>query len=227
MLLILLVGGLVVSTKIGGGGDLHNMDAYMVMLALIGVYFLCQRVETEATATSRFEAVTWPIIALMLVVPVSFSLARVTPPFTYNKAHAAEDLSILREAVQSYSESGEVLFINERQLLTFGMISNVRMVPEDEVVSLMEMAISGNKPYLNKFYADLANHRFAVIVAHKQNLGVATGDFIEESNVWTNLVAQPILCQYKPVVTLPFSNIQVFIPRARPCLDFPPSLGKP
>jgi len=36
----------------------------------------------------------------------------------------------------------------------------------------MEMAISGNKPYLNKFYTDLASHRFAAIVATKQNLGV-------------------------------------------------------
>jgi hypothetical protein len=223
MLFVLLAGGLVVSTKIGGGGDLHNMDAYMVLLALIAVYFFCQRVETETTATSRFETVTWPIIALMLIVPIGFSLSRVVPPFTYNKVNAAEDLSVLRESVQSYSKSGEVLFIYERQLLTFGMIPNIPVVPDYEVVSLMEMAISGNKPYLNKFYSDLANHRFAAIVAHKQNLGVGTGDFIEESNVWTNLVAQPLLCQYKPVLTLTFTNIQVFVPRARPCPDFPPS----
>ena len=222
--IILLAGGLVVSTKIGGGGDLHNMDAYMVNLALIGVYFFSQRVETETNETSRFEAATWPILALMLIVPIGFSLSRVAPPFTYNKVNAAEDLHVLQESVQSYSKSGEVLFIYERQLLTFGMISNVPVVPEDEVVSLMEMAISGNKPYLNKFYADLASHRFAAIVAHKQNLGVSTGDFIEESNVWTNLVAQPLLCQYKPVLSLTFSNIQVFIPRAKPCPDFPPSL---
>ena len=115
----------------------------------------------------------------------------------------------------------------QRQLLTFGMIPGVKLVPEDEVVSLMEMAISGNKPYLDKFYADLADHRFAAIVAHKQNLGVETGYFIEESNVWTRLVAQPLLCQYKPVLTLTFSNIQVFVPRAKPCTDFPPSLEKP
>jgi hypothetical protein len=118
-----------------------------------------------------------------------------------------------------------VLFIYQRQLLTFGLIPNVPVVPEDEVVSLMEMAISGNKPYLNKFYEDLVNHRFAAIVANRQNLGVNTGDFIEESNVWTNLVAQPLLCQYKPVITTTFSNIQVFIPRDRPCPDFPPSLA--
>ena len=227
MLLILLAGGLVVSTKIGGGGDLHNMDAYMVMLALIAVYFMCQRVKPEASSTSPFEVATWPIIALMLIVPVSFSLSRIEPPFTYNKANAAEDLHVLREIVQSYSKTGEVLFIYDRQLLTFGMIPNVRIVPEDEVVSLMEMAISGNKPYLNKFYADLADHRFAAIVATKQNLGVGTGDFIEESNAWNNLVAQPLLCQYKPLLSLTFSNIQVFIPRGKPCTDFPPSLSQP
>ena len=227
MLLILLVGGLIVSTKIGGGGDLHNMDAYMVMLALIGVYFMCERVEPEAPSTPWFEAVTWPIIALLLVVPVGFSMSRISLPFTYNKANVAEDLHVLRETVQTYSKSGDVLFIYDRQLLTFGMIPNVKMVPEDEVVSLMEMAISGNKPYLDKFYADLANHRFAAIVATKQNLGVDTGDFIEESNVWNKLVAQPLLCQYKPAVSLTFSNIQVFIPRGRPCLDFPPAVGQP
>jgi hypothetical protein len=56
---------------------------------------------------------------------------------------------------------------------------------------------------------------------------VETGDFIEESNVWTQLVAQPLLCQYKPVLTLTFTNIQVLVPRAKPCTDFPPSLEKP
>jgi hypothetical protein len=89
------------------------------------------------------------------------------------------------------------------------------------------MAISGNKEYLNKYYSDLASHRFAAIVATRQNLGVETGDFIEESNAWNTLVAQPLLCQYKPAVTLTFSNIQVFIPRTKPCPDFPPSLGQP
>ena len=34
-LLVLLAGGLVVSTKIGGGADVHNLDAYMAMLLFI------------------------------------------------------------------------------------------------------------------------------------------------------------------------------------------------
>jgi hypothetical protein len=227
MVIILLVGGLVVSTKIGGGGDLHNMDAYMVMLALIAVYFLSQRVESESDSKTRFTPATWSGIALMLIVPVAFSLMRISSPFTYEKAKAEADLSQLRETVQAYSESGPVLFINERELLTFKSIPNIQIVPDYEVVTLMEMAISGNQPYLDQFYKDLASHRFAAIVAQRQNLGVSTGDFIEESNVWSRLVAQPLLCQYKPILTLTYANVQVFVPRPHPCPLFPPALDQP
>jgi hypothetical protein len=227
MLLALLAGGLVVSTKIGGGGDLHNMDAYIVLLAVIGAYFVAQRVETESVALPKFEPAPWPAVALMLLVPVAFALLRVDPPFVYDRLKAASDLSALRQAVQSYSKSGEVLFMYERQLLTFGSIPQVQLVPEYEVVSLMEMAISGNEPYLDQYYRDLASHRFAAIVAHPQNLGVETGDFIEESNVWNRLVAQPMLCQYKPALTLAYSKIQILVPRARPCTEFPPAVHAP
>ncbi len=227
MLLVLFIGGLVVSTKIGGGGDLHNMDAYMVLLALVGLYFIAHRVEPEAESLPSFGVARWPGIALMLAVPVAFTFLRISSPFQYDPALAAKDLSALRQSVEGYSKSGPVLFIYERQLLTFGLIPNVPVVADYEVVSLMEMAISGNRPYLDQFYQDLAGHRFVAIVAHKQNLSVATGDFLEENNVWTRLVAQPLLCQYKPILTLDYSNIQVFVPRPKPCPGYPPSLDGP
>jgi hypothetical protein len=227
LLLVLFAGGLVVSTKIGGGGDLHNMDAYMVMLALIGVYFIGQRVAPEPQATAAFASAAWPGLVLMLVVPVAFALLHVGSPFHYDPVQTSQDLVTLRAAVQDYSKSGPVLFINERQLLTFGMIPSVPVVPQYEVVSLMEMAISGNRPYLTQFYTDLANHRFAAIVAQKQNVGAVPGDFLEENNAWTTRVAMPLLCQYKPVVTLVSANVQVFVPRPNPCPNYPPSLGQP
>jgi hypothetical protein len=227
MLLILLMGGLVVSSKIGGGGDLHNMDAYLVLLGLTGIYFMCRRVAQEPEAEGEFAAAPWSTLALVFLVPVAFSLLRVGSPFAYDRAAAAADLYLVRQGVQSYNKAGPVLFMYERQLLTFGMIPGVPLVPDYEVVSLMEMAISGNEPYLMQFYHDLANHRFAAIVAHPQNLGVETGDFIEESDVWNRLVAQPLLCQYKPAVTFPYSHVQLLVPRARPCTEFPPAVHAP
>jgi hypothetical protein len=213
MLVILLAGGLVVSTKIGGGGDLHNMDAYIVLLGLITAYFISCRVVPEPTVPVSFPRVPWPLIVFLFIVPVSFSLSRIPPPFQYDKAQAFADLSVLRGAVQSYNRQGPVLFIYERHLLTFDMISDVSVVPEYEVVTLTEMAISGNQPYLEMFYADLRDHRFAAIVARKQNLDALAGDFAEESETWNRLVASPLLCEYEPILTISSSNIQVFVPR--------------
>ena len=152
---------------------------------------------------------------------MAFAILRIGAPFTYEANKSDADLSAIGAAIQNYSQSGEILFMYERQLLTFGMIPRVPLVQEDEVVSLMEMAISGNEPYLEQFYRDLASHRFAAIVAHPQNLGVETGDFIEESDVWNRLVAQPMLCQYKPALTLAYSHVQILVPRARPCPGVP------
>jgi hypothetical protein len=227
ILLVLMAGGLVVSTKIGGGGDLHNMDAYMVMLGIFASYVLGHRVESETGTIRQPGGIPWAIFTCLLLVPVGFTILRVGPPFTYDRAKAVADVASIKQAVQAYSEDGPVLFIYERQLLTFGYVTGVPLVPEYEVVSLMEMAISGNEPYLNQFYSDLATHRFSAIVAHPQNLGVETGDFIEESNTWNRLVGQPLLCQYKPVQTLTYSKVQILVPRARPCPEFPPMVKAP
>ncbi|MFH1184158.1 MAG: hypothetical protein V1755_03855 [Chloroflexota bacterium] len=227
MLTILMAGGLVVSTKIGGGGDLHNMDAYLVLLAILGAYGLQGSAQTEQPPQSAGSTAPWTIVLLMVVVPVAFSLLRLANPFSYDAARAGTELSALRREAEAYSKSGEVLFMYERHLLTFGMIRQVPMVADYEVVTLMEMAISGDEGYLGKYYQDLETHRFAAVVAHPQNLGVETGDFIEESDAWNRLVARPLLCQYKPAMTLDYSNVQILVPRARPCPEFPPQIGVP
>ena len=48
ILLVLFVGCLAVSVKIGGGADLHDMDAYEVLLMVITVYFFAGRVQPES-----------------------------------------------------------------------------------------------------------------------------------------------------------------------------------
>jgi hypothetical protein len=113
----------------------------------------------------------------------------------------------------------------ERHLLTFKMIPEVPMVNDYELVTLMEMAISGNQAYLDRFYHDLQTHRFSAIVMRKSNLAVNAGDFLEENNAWNKLVAFPLACEYEPVLALESSNIEVRVPRSkRQCPD-PSELG--
>ena len=38
--LTFFIMGAIVSTKIGGGADLHNMDVYLVLLLLVSLYFI-------------------------------------------------------------------------------------------------------------------------------------------------------------------------------------------
>jgi len=213
ILLVLLAGGAVVSTKIGGGGDLHNMDAFMILLAVIAAYRMCRR-EAEGTEEPAFAGVAWAWMVFLLMVPVGFSLTRFAPPIRYDREEAARELALLQQATGSAASSGEVLFIYERHLLTFGEVRDVPLVPDYEVIALQEMVISGNRPYLEAFYADLRNHRFTAIVAHRQSLDAIGADFAEESALWNQLVLYPLLCEYEPRLSLEISNVWVLYPRA-------------
>jgi len=56
------------------------------------------------------------------------------------------------------------------------MIEGVPLVPDYELVTLMEMAMSGNMGYLDQFYADLHRQRFALIIARRQGTGIQSED---------------------------------------------------
>jgi hypothetical protein len=218
MLLVLFVGGLVVSAKIGGGGDLHNMDAYLVMLGLIAANLFSGRVVSEEPGEGPGKAI-WPVVALAILLPIGFALQVLPYGITYHYDHqqTTNELQTLYQMVADASNNGEVLFISERHLLTFRMIHPVPLVPEYELATLMEMAISNNTDYLQAFYRDLHHHRFTAIVAAKQFLVVKENEALaEENNAWTTLISPIILCEYEPAVTLAGPNVQVFLPRREP-----------
>jgi hypothetical protein len=222
MILVLFAGSLVVSTKIGGGGDLHNMDAYAVLLAVVAGYFIGGTVEAER---ERPKAVIRPapVAVYALLMPLFFLVPLLSPYPKFKEAAIRSGYNQLVEMVIEAGANGPVLFINERQLVTFGDV-DMPLVPEYEVVTLMEMAMSNNRAYLNQFYSDLASHRFAAIVATKQNLAIKeTGPLAEENNVWNSRVSPYILCYYAPVlrVEAEISNLEVYVPEME-TRDCPP-----
>jgi hypothetical protein len=127
----------------------------------------------------------------------------------FNQSANQDAFRLLKGMAEQAGQKGPVLFINERHLLTFHEV-NLPLVPEYEAVTLMEMAMSNNQPYLQQFYSDLRNHRFAAIVAGKQNVGIVEeGAFAEENNIWNSRVSPYIQCYYEPVVitTLVKNNV--------------------
>ncbi|MBL8062021.1 MAG: hypothetical protein JNK32_03310 [Anaerolineales bacterium] len=213
MLGVLFVGGAVVSTKIGGGGDLHNMDAYLVMLSVLVTAFWAGQVSAEGEAKPIVGRVSWGVVAAMLLIPLGFAIRHIGFYPAFDKTIAANDIRLLQESLQS---GGEILFITERQLITFDYLNGITLMPEYEQSELMEMAMSRNRPYLESFYTDLRERRFALIVAEDQKFTQQKqGAFVEENVAWVRFVGAPLLCNYKPVVTLTSNNIQVFEPRPR------------
>ena len=216
MLSILFFGGLIVSVKIGGGADLHNMDAFLVLLALIAVSFFAGRVTGEDDPNPAWGQIHWSVAVAVLLVPIGFALPQIGFFPSYDHVAVENDIQKLQKTASNVAAGGggEILFVTERQLLTFETLSNIPLVPEYEQSELMEMAMSGNREYLETFYSDIKRHRFAIIIAEEQKFTQQKkGSFIEENKAWVRYVGTPLLCAYKPVETLSSTNVQIFMPR--------------
>lgn len=206
-------GSLIVSAKIGGGGDLHNMDTYAVLIGIIAAYFIFGRAQSEP-GTEQLKIISWPLLTTGVLMPILFLIPLLSPYPKYDESTNQEAYRQLVNAVNAIKKNGPILFINDRQLVTFGDV-DVPLVYDYEAVTLMEMAMSGNQAYLDMFHDDLANHRFAAIVVSKQNLIIKqTGPLVEENNVWNSRVSPYILCYYHPILLIaPEGNkIEVYVP---------------
>ena len=128
------------------------------------------------------------------------------------------NLQELREAVKTAQSQGEVLFMDQRQLLTFGYITDVPLVPEYEKKLMMDEALSSNTAYFQPFYADLAAHRFSLIISDPLRTPIKDSEygFGEENNAWVKWIAKPVLCYYEEKDTLMDVHVEMLTPRQVP-----------
>lgn len=245
-LLAFLVVGLVASTKIGGGGDLHNMDMFLIGLAFT-VFIAWVNGGRDALLNGALPL--WVRFALVssLIIPAIIPLQQLrsydfgddinilqvltdTPDkkmIDMLPDHATVDdaLNEIRYFVAYAREQGDVLFIDQRQLLTFGYV-NAPLIPEYEKKLLMNEALSSNADYFQTFYADIAARRFSLIVTEPLRTPVkdSTYQFGEENNAWVTWVSIPVLCYYEEVQTLKDVGVQLLIPKDDPgdCSTFLP-----
>jgi hypothetical protein len=218
MALVLFAGGLVVSTKIGGGSNIHNLDSFILLVLVVGLYIGLGRAASEVGLHMR----VWRPLVLVLViiaVPVLWNLEIGEPFKQYDMAQAAYDLDKLNGVVQQYAPQGEVLFITQRQLEVFNLVPGVRVVPEYELLLLSEMAISNNQASLQRFYDDLAKHRFVLIVADQQHDRLqdpALDGFAEENNAWVLNISPYLLKYYQSELHFSTQGIDLYVPRQEP-----------
>jgi hypothetical protein len=242
-LLAFLGVGLVASTKIGGGGDLHNMDMFLIGLGFSAAIAWKNGGGEWFTNINIEHSPIWIKLALVLLF--------VLPGFQYlpqlRPYHSIEDKSSLatltdspnekslelypshavvedsletirKEIALARSQDGEVLFMDQRQLLTFGYIKNVPFIPEYEKKILMNQALKPNVGYFQGFYDDLASHRFSLIISEPLRTPIkdSSYQFGEENNVWVKWVSNPVLCYYEEKDTLKEVGVQLLVPKSEP-----------
>lgn len=217
VLLVFLAGGLVVSVKIGGGSNLHNLDALVLLLGVVLLYIGFDRFAPDVPAAHprRFNLLQALLVALVVLIPAAQPAYVAKLPDYHDPARSADNLASLKQQVEAAGQTGEVLFLTEKQLLTFGEINIANFDPEHEKVFLMEMAMADNQAYLQKFYADLRNHRYALIVSEPLNnyLQDERSAFAEENNAWVLRVVRPVLESYQQVDKMPEDNVYLYAPR--------------
>lgn len=229
--------GLIVSVKIGGGGDLHNLDMFFLTLVFI-MGLIWQAGGKDWLMNSSAKSLgTKLLLGLFILIPCltplkqmrSYGFYELTPWLTTltdtNNARAldlipsesvvAEALTNIRAHIRPTQATGDILFIDQRQLLTFGYVEAVPLVPEYDKKVLIEQSFRQNRSYFEQFYSDLENRRFSLIVIQPltTELQGSQAQFSEENNLWVQWVAKPLLCFYDVELTLWEVNVQLLTPR--------------
>ena len=208
--------GIIISMKIGGGGDLHNLDLFILTTAL-----LAGRAVHALHRDGRLAPAAWPrwaqaLLALFLIIP-AWSAWRVAAPVPIPPAAAVTDpsLNVLQDVVIDFQAKGEILFMDQRQLLTFSYLKDIPFTPDYEKKYMMDQAMGGNATYFASYYRDLADRRFVLIITEPLHVRHAGPErlFGEENDAWVKWVSAPTLCFYRPLFLLKDVGVEFLVPR--------------
>ncbi|MDR3575593.1 MAG: hypothetical protein P4L50_17170 [Anaerolineaceae bacterium] len=212
--------GLIASAKIGGGSNLHNIDMFWITLALIGAW-AWKEVLPQFPSNGKLRNGLIFFLSLVLVLPAAYEV-QYGSKLTFPPANVVEStLQGIQDTVSIDLKYGEVLFMDQRQLLTFGYIKNVPLVGDYEKKYMMDEALTGDSAYFQTFYRDLANKRFSLIVSEPlETFEQRTGEiFGDEGDDFVKWVSIPVLCYYQPIATFSEAGVQLLEPRPVPLND--------
>ena len=194
--------GLAASVKMGGGNNLHNLDMFMMTLLFALAWVAFRWLREDGRSWSSLPGGIQTLLVLVVLIP-SFNIMRSGRPTRMPDEDAIKESL---EIIQSEAAlADEVLFIDQRQLLTFDQVDGGPLILDYELKHMMNQAMSANQAYFDQFATDLANRRFDLIVsdALPQFLRGSNYQFGEESDVWLEFVAGPLNDYYVPFRKLP------------------------
>jgi hypothetical protein len=215
ILTVFFCGGLIVSAKIGGGSNLHNLDAF-IFLSLVFITFgffssnSIQEDYYQVNNSSWLPGIGLIVSSVIIVTTIAISI---THPKQYQQDEIQKEIVALQTLSSKYA--GNLLLLSERQLLATGELNPKWFESDFDGVTLMEMVMSNNLSYLAQFDSEIKQHKFSMIVSKplSSKLQDQTAGFSKENNLWVKKVEIPVLESYKLVADLPLSQIEIYIPK--------------
>lgn len=219
---VFLIVGMVISVKIGGGNNLHNLDLLLVSLLFTFALAWKAGLDQSFLRPEKNAALLNILLVAVIIIPALEPIMTTKPLALPNWEDTHTVIHQIQDSVNISQPNGEVLFIDQRQLITFGYIQNVRLVPEYEKKVLMNQAMENRLQNLEPFYQDLKKRRFSLIISEplRTNLYGAAVIFGQENDAWVKNIAIPILCFYEPQYTFEDQSVQLLIPREDAAIGF-------
>jgi len=214
------LSGLVISVKIGGGSNLHNLDMLLATLVLLtGMSIAGRTVEELAAGWQR--TVAWVGVLVLLALPVTQVVNNIERLSLPDVAATNEAYALLDAILQSVTPDEEVLFIDQRQILVTENYPSLHWDPEFEQVELMDRALASDDVYLADFYSQLRAERYRWIICDPQPMVYKgrSGPFGEENDAWVTAVTIPLLETYQARYTLDDVGIWIMEPRTEVAPD--------
>ena len=216
------VVGVIASAKVGGGLDLHNMDMlFIFLLFLAALAWEAGFHQKLANLAQTSNYMQW-LLLLIVFIPAFQPIMNGKPLDIMGSDEAAMELERIQQRVSCAAPHGDILLMDQRQLLTFGFLGDLLLVPEYEKKLVMNKALSSDEAFFDQFREDLESGRYSMIISER----VATsfkyldedrvGDsLVEENNAWVQWVTTPLLENYESIVNRRGPSIELFIPIER------------
>jgi hypothetical protein len=217
----LLVVGVIASAKVGGGTDLHNMDMFLIGLVLVAG-LAWEGFGPKLRKLIQSSAPIRVLLLSMVIIPAFTPMVEGKPLDLPDEERTEFVLQRIQSFVACARQHGEMLFMDQRQLITFGHMGDLPLVDEYEKKFVMDKALEGNEIYFQQFQEDLASGRFSLIVTEREAILYKEADvhtigdsLIEENNAWVRWVTTPLLQHYESVADYKDVAVEMFMPIGR------------
>jgi hypothetical protein len=202
--------------------DLHNLDAFIVLFGLVGSSLLAGAFTPENSAQRVKPILKHNFWLMGSVLILAFFAFQSAPSWDFSASeHADMELGKLNQALRIIEkDKGTVLFISNRQLQTFHAVPQFELIQDYEKSFLMEMAMSKNQGYLQRFRSDLESGKISAILVDQLNTEHQdeSHSFGEENNAWIDEVLVPLLKYYQPAYTVDNGNVNLLVNKNAPDL---------